>query len=195
MHPSDPVAAFDALAEDYDRWFDDHRGVYARELALVQKAVGSRPTGRALEVGAGTGRFAAPLGISVGVEPALGMARIARRRGVEVVRGCAEALPFCDASFDLAIAVTVICFLPDPPQALREAYRVLAPGGRFIVAFLERGGPVAQKYVRDPEKSRFLRYARFYTRQEVETMLREAGFARSRTALLEEGFCVVAAER
>jgi SAM-dependent methyltransferase len=193
MHSKSAIAAFDRQAADYDRWFDDHPSVYARELSLVRKAVGSRPTGRALEVGVGTGRFAAPLGISIGIEPAACMARMAKSRGIDVVRACAEALPFRNASFDLIIAVTVICFLPDPMPALREAHRVLAPGGRCILAFLERGGPVAEKYIRDAEKSRFLRYATFYSREEVETMLNNTGFSEQQIEVLEEGFAVISA--
>ncbi len=62
----------------------------------------------------GTGRFAVPLGIKIGVEPAAAMAIMAQRRGIKVYRAVAEALPFRSDSFDLVVMVTVLCFLRDP---------------------------------------------------------------------------------
>ncbi|MBI1218870.1 MAG: methyltransferase domain-containing protein [Rhodobacteraceae bacterium] len=46
----------------------------------------------------------------------------------------ATAIPAADASFDRALAVNVIYFWPDPVVQLREIRRVLAPGGRLVVA-------------------------------------------------------------
>jgi hypothetical protein len=58
---------FDAYTADYDAWFDEHNDVYQAELAAVRSLL---PTcGKGIEIGIGTGRFAASLGIAVGVEP------------------------------------------------------------------------------------------------------------------------------
>ncbi len=65
-------------------------------------------------MGVGTGRFALPPGITVGVEPALAMTSIARKRGIEVYEARAEELPFDNESFDFVVMVTTICFLRDP---------------------------------------------------------------------------------
>ncbi|MDD5419480.1 MAG: methyltransferase domain-containing protein [Methanomicrobiaceae archaeon] len=198
MHPSGDapgsrIGIFDRHADDYDRWFDDHPDIYRQECALVKNAVGHFRSG--LEIGAGTGRFAVPLGIRVGVEPARSMARIARRRGVEVVRGIGECLPLKSGSFDLVLMVTVICFMQNVQLALSEAHRVLEPGGRIILAFLEREGRIARKYIKDSEKSRFLRHANFYSRAEIEQRLGEAGFSGLHIASLTGGFAVIAAEK
>jgi len=56
-----------------------------------------------LEVGVSTGRFAVPLGIRIGVEPANAMAEIARKRGIEVYDAKGEKLPFDDESFGLFV--------------------------------------------------------------------------------------------
>ena len=53
------------------------------------------------------------------------MAELARQRGVEVIEGVAEALPFAEETFDFILMVTVDCFLDDVTQAFREANRVL----------------------------------------------------------------------
>ena len=61
--------------------------------------------------------------------------RRARRDGVEVALplGDAQALPFPDASFDTVVATFVFCSVPEPIQGLREAFRVLIPGGQLLL--------------------------------------------------------------
>ena len=76
-------------------------------------------------------RFAAPLGIRLGVDPSLEMSRIAQKRGIDVVHGRAEDLPFDDTSMDFVLMVTTLCFLDDVEQAFAE---FIAYFGR--VAFL-----------------------------------------------------------
>src|SRR5690625_4128806 len=65
---SPAVAAYDQRAADYDGWYDDNPALYRAELDLVGDLLEPlRPIGPGLEVGAGTGRFAAPLGIDTGL--------------------------------------------------------------------------------------------------------------------------------
>lgn len=187
------VDRFSRYADDYDRWFDDHPEAYRQELALVAAGIGTFRRG--VEIGVGTGRFAAPLGLCCGIEPAAGMARLARERGLTVIPGSAEDLPLCDGAFDLALMGTVICYLPNPAQALAEAHRILAPGGRLVLAFIERDGAIARKYLRDGEKSRFLSHARFFSRGEVAALIAGAGFLSVRFAALRNGFAVTVCTR
>jgi len=170
-----PHDTFDAHAGEYDRWYDDHRKIYRQELQLIRHYSGA--LGWDLEVGVGTGRFAAPLGIRLGIDPSLPMLRMARVRGVEAVRGEAEALPFGDASMGSILLMTTLCYFDDPRLAFREILRVLAPGGRVVIGFLSRGGEIAERYRNTREKGLFLAQATFYTPGEVTRMLREAGFA------------------
>jgi ubiquinone/menaquinone biosynthesis C-methylase UbiE len=64
-----------------------------------------------------------------------------------VLRAPAEDLPFEDDSFDTVVSTLVLCGVDDQPRAIREARRVLCPGGRLL--FLE--------HVRadDPDLARF----------------------------------------
>lgn len=50
----------------------------------------------------------------------------------------AEDLPFGAESFDVVVAITVLCFIENPAKALREMTRILKPGGRLIVGELGR---------------------------------------------------------
>jgi hypothetical protein len=59
--------AFDKYAAEYDEWFDVHPWVYQSEVQALKTVLPQR--GRGIEIGAGTGRFSVPLGISIGVEP------------------------------------------------------------------------------------------------------------------------------
>ncbi len=93
--------------------------------------------GRGLEVGVGTGRFAAPLSVAIGLDPSVVMMEAARRRGVGCVRGIAERLPFRGGAFDLVLMVTVDFLLSDKAAAFREAARVLAWSGAIVVGFID----------------------------------------------------------
>jgi ubiquinone/menaquinone biosynthesis C-methylase UbiE len=89
------------------------------------------------------------------VDPHPGMHRLAqkrvRRSGIEVDQRVlsGERLPFEDNRFDCAVSTFTLCSIGDVDQALREVYRVLKPGGRFL--FLEHGlspEPSVQKWQR-----------------------------------------------
>ena len=57
------------------------------------------------------------------------MGKIANKKGVNVIEGVAESLPFTDSQFDFVLMVTTICFLEDIETAFNEANRVLKSGG------------------------------------------------------------------
>ncbi len=189
------VEAFERHTEAYDEWFVRHRDLYRAELEAVRQLM--PPAGaEAVEVGVGTGRFAAPLGIRVGVEPSARMAARARRLGIEVHPGVAEDLPFPDGAFDLVLMVTTICFVDDPARALREAWRVLGPGGSVIVGFVDRESALGRRYAARRDESRFYRDATFFTSREVLGLLGEAGFepVGIRQTVFEEGERTAVAE-
>ncbi len=165
---------FDIRAVEYDRWFDEHRAIYLSELEAVRALLPAHS--RPIEVGVGTGRFAQPLGIALGVEPSEAMRDIARSRGIEVVDAVAEDLPFGDASFDLVLIVTTICFVDDVDRTLKEAHRVLADGGHIVVGFLDRETELGRQYEARKSDSEFYSVARFYSSAEVLGALERAGF-------------------
>ncbi len=166
--------AFENYAEEYDDWFSQHESAYRAELAAVKALLPT--TGQGLEIGLGTGRFAGPLKIKIGVEPAAAMAAIARKRGLQVIRGYAEALPIATASCDYVLMVTVLCFLPDPLQALREATRVLKPQGWLIIGLIDPDSPLGQLYEANKDRSRFFRQARFLRVPQLLQWLASLGY-------------------
>ncbi len=163
---------FRTQVERYERWFEDHRALYWSELRLVRALFPA--AGRGLEVGVGTGRFAAPLGIGVGVEPSPAMAARAQARGVLAVLGRGEALPFLDGTFARVLIVVALCFAEDPTRMLAEAWRVLAPGGALGVGIVDRDSAWGRHY-RARATDPFYRRARFYAAGEVEAWLRGLG--------------------
>lgn len=188
-----PHEVFERHAGAYDDWFVKHRKVYLSELARIGRAF-PVPDARTVEVGVGSGRFAAPLGIPIGIEPSVALGRMARSRGVEIIRGVGECLPLKDESCSAILMVTVICFFDDPAMAFGEAYRVLVPGGALVAGFLERKSVAIQAYLRGNEEHRFLSQGRFYSSDEVQSLLRDTGF----TILLaetEDDFCVISARK
>jgi ubiquinone/menaquinone biosynthesis C-methylase UbiE len=165
--------SFDKNVSQYEQWFIDHPHAYVSELHAVRELL---PEGNGLEIGVGTGRFAAPLGITNGIEPSLAMASLAKRKGIEVVTGKAENMPYYDGNFDFALMVTTVCFLDDMDLAFREAYRVIKPGGSFIIGFVDRESPLGREYQQRKDKSVFYKDATFYSVTEVVSHLEQAGF-------------------
>jgi SAM-dependent methyltransferase len=159
----------------YDQWFERHWTAYASELLAVHALLPGK--GRGLEIGVGTGRFAAPLGVEFGVDPVPEMLRYARTRGTRVVCAAAEALPFADGVFDYVLVVTTLCFVENPQIMLHEAARVLRSRGKVVIGFIDRRSPLGNQYVAHRAESPFYREARFYSALEVRTQLRETGFS------------------
>jgi ubiquinone/menaquinone biosynthesis C-methylase UbiE len=145
----------------------------------------SQAAGDTLEIAYGTARnlpHYPPEVRLTGIELSPEMAAIGRERQAETGReadlrvGDVQALEFGDASFDTVVSTLTMCTIPDPRQAAREAFRVLRPGGRFLLLEHVRSPvtPVrAVQRVLEPLASRF--EADHLLREPV-VYLREAGF-------------------
>ncbi len=157
------VDHFEKTWKDYDEWFDGHRALYQSELAALKMAV---PPGVGLEIGVGTGRFAAPLGARFGLDPAIAMLRQAKKRGVLVVQGFGESLPFKDESFDFIQIVFVIEFVDNVLLFIREAVRTIKLGGALILGFIDKDSEWGRYYARDPS------HAEYFHPPSVEDILR-----------------------
>src|SRR6201987_3134999 len=130
------------MAPAYDRMMRGAEDAGVRELrqGLVADA-----SGRVLEIGAGTGlnlpHYNGSLESLVLTEPQAPMVRRLQRAvhehapEAQGLRAPAEDLPFEDDSFDTVVTTLVLCGVDDQPRAVREARRVLRPGGRLL--FLE----------------------------------------------------------
>jgi ubiquinone/menaquinone biosynthesis C-methylase UbiE len=118
----------------------------ARLREILEPVAGER----VLEIGPGTGYYTLELAEAVGSEGAIEVfdiqqemldhtVRAAREHGlwnVNATRGDATELPYEDASFDAVVLIAVLGEIPDGDAALREAARVLRPGGRLVVGEL-----------------------------------------------------------
>lgn len=165
---------YDRLAREYDDWFSRNRKVYQCELEAVRRMLPREGTG--VEIGVGTGRFAGPLGISLGVEPSRPMGNMARERGISVIGGAGEALPLKNGAFDFVLVVTVLCFLDEVGETLSEVYRILKPSGSAVIAFIDRNTPLGRIYEESKGDSPYYRNANFLSAFEVKALLEEAGF-------------------
>lgn len=165
---------FDDYHDRYEAWFQRHAATYYSELLAVRAMLPWHGLG--VEIGVGTGRFAAPLGIEVGLDPSRAMLAYAIERGISGIQGIAETLPFKDVVFDYAIVVTTICFVNDLQKMLNEAHRVLKLGVPLIIGFVDRISMLGQHYLAHQAESAFYREARFYSVLEMERLIGDAGF-------------------
>ncbi len=168
------IQPFELFSQAYDDWFVKNKNVYELEVETVKQLMPLNADG--LEVGIGTGKFAIPLGIKIGVEPSKVMAEKSRSLGIKVYDGVAEKLPFAEDTFDFVLFVTTICFVDDIERSFEEAYRVLKKGGVIIVGFVDRNSKMGKKYLAKKEKSKFYNIATFFSTEEVLTHLTKAGF-------------------
>jgi SAM-dependent methyltransferase len=151
------VDRYSADAADYARYWAPVLEASARrlldEIAPFLARLGSPPT--ILDLGAGTGMLALsaaerwPDASVIAADGAAGMVEYARQRLAAIGHGSgdrlrwltalADALPLADGSVDAVISSFVLQLVPDRPAALREAFRLLVPGGRLAyVTWLDR---------------------------------------------------------
>jgi ubiquinone/menaquinone biosynthesis C-methylase UbiE len=123
------------------------------------------PGEKVLDLGSGGGidvllsaRRVGPTGFAYGLDMTDAMLEVAERNRVEAgaenvqfLKGIIEAIPLPDASVDVIISNCVINLSADKGQVLREAYRVLAPGGRFAVSDIVIQGQIPPAIQKDME--------------------------------------------
>ncbi len=175
-------------AETYARWRASTLGSITErvESNVVFALAGPLAGKRVLDVGTGDGTYAIEAATRGALATALDseqqMLDAARARAEErghsitLRRGRAEELPFDDASFDVVLAVTVLCFVPEATTAVREMARVLVPGGRLLLGELGRYSVwAAERRVRAWLGASTWRRAHFWTRGELASIVEESG--------------------
>ncbi len=203
LDPADRILAEDsarltqvrhARAENAARYFaahaeewDDIRSLHAPETlveAAMRDAIGQKRIGCFVDLGAGAGRMIeifAPLAErAIGVDLSSAMLAVARGRleetgldNVQLRQGDLYALPIQRNCVDLAIMHQVLHYLDDPGRALKEAARILSPGGRLLVVDF---APHQEEVLRDKHAHRRLGFSeneitRALTQAGLETLL------------------------
>jgi ubiquinone/menaquinone biosynthesis C-methylase UbiE len=174
-----------AGAAEYDRRWARYN---AASLALLRPWVAGRELGRVLDVGCGTGNLLGLLAESAarvesyaGIDPAPPMLRIAREKPrASPVRGSvlaatAEALPFADGAFDLAVSASTLHDWSDPHAGLAEIRRILRPGGELLLLDWHRD-PLPMRLLNAWMRITRTGYRRMYARGEMADALAAAGF-------------------
>jgi ubiquinone/menaquinone biosynthesis C-methylase UbiE len=138
------------------------------------------PGRRTLDLGCGEGRVARDLAAHghsvVGIDASQTLAGLAREADPagEYLLGDAAALPFADTSFDLVVAYNSLMDVDDMAGAVREAGRVLEPGGRFCIAIVHPLAYVGRFESRDAHAS-FVFAAPYFERRETHDTFERAG--------------------
>ncbi|MFN0042231.1 MAG: class I SAM-dependent methyltransferase [Alphaproteobacteria bacterium] len=191
-------AEWTSRAHYWDRWADQVADMADRFNAPLLDALELRPGQRVLDLACGTGepalsaaRRVAPGGHVVATDLVPAMLDSVRRRAGDLgianltcEQADMERLPFSDARFDRATCRFGIMFVPDAIGALREARRVLAPGGRMGLLVW---GPIedttimtairaAARKVLGADGRQFEHPFRFGAEGALDTALRAAGF-------------------
>lgn len=178
-----------ALAADtYARWRATPLGAITEglETRVVFDMAGPLNGKRVLDIGTGDGQYALEAarrgGQIVALDRNQSMLDAARLRAraldlpLQLHRGDATLLPFPDGSFDVVLAVTVLCLVPDAARAVREMARVLRPGGRLVLADLGRFNLwAAKRRMQSWLGASFWRSTHFRSQRELCALARHAG--------------------
>ena len=159
-------AYFRAHAAEWDRIRKLHVADEAVEDA-IRTALSDKPFRSLLDLGTGTGRMLEMFGPDIerglGLDLSLDMLLLARDRleraglrNCSVRQGDIYDLPLANESFDVVIVHQVLHFLDDGARAIREAARVLRPGGRLLVVDF---APHEQEFLREQFAHRRLGFA------------------------------------
>lgn len=157
-----------------------HYGFFRAAIEKLQL----RPEDIFLEIGCGGGILLDMVLQTVqgacGIDHSPDMVALARQKNAqalsdgraEIVQGDVGTLPWDEDHFTCAAGVEMLYFIEDPVQALMELYRVLKPGGRLVFVSGALPESALSKLIAAP----WLGYLRFFSNDELASMLRQAGF-------------------
>ncbi len=175
---------FDKIADKYDSWYQSRVGKYVDLTEKIQVfSLLKDSSGIVLDLGCGTGNYTVELFKRsfkvIGCDVSKEMLRIAKNKLPEVVliRANAYKLPFKKDSFDIVLSITMFEFIKNPEEILKEVYRILKPGGKFILGTMNQR---SLWFIFKKLKSLFVetayRYANFYTPGRLKKLCLRSGF-------------------
>jgi ubiquinone/menaquinone biosynthesis C-methylase UbiE len=187
-HPMTKVD-YDQIASHYNRRYELH--AYPGIRATLREVAASIPRSRVLEVGCGTGEWLvelASIGCDVaGIDPSESMLELARTKvRADLRRGAVESLPWSNGSFDLVLCVNALHHFASAIAALREAYRVLRPAGKFLSIGLDPHESGGRWYVYEFfPRSLAIDRERFASKSQRLDWLESAGFRNIRVKVAD----------
>ena len=194
----DKKRSFDEFAQAYDAWFFDNMNLLNSEVNLV--AYFMKDSGDTFSVGCGSGLFESILKkdfnipIQYGLEPSVGMAEIARKRGIRVDVTTAEDAELGEEQYDTILFNGTPSYINDLQSVFHKAYTALRKGGKIVVIDVPKESSYAIMYnlaksletwehpllegvhPRDPYPIEFVKVANWRTTTEKVEMLKTAGF-------------------
>ena len=147
---------------DSQKWFDNQAPIYDQTNTTkysknpkiscrdVKEILENIEYKQLLDVGCGTGYLFEILDDDetnfYGLDLSEKMLEVAKSKNIpntEYIQATAEKLPYHDESMDIVTCIQSFHHYPYPDEAIREAYRVLKPGGYYIISDTGIGGPIA----------------------------------------------------
>lgn len=171
-----PKGIFDVISPIYDLII---RGA---PPTILPELLNLKSNKRILEIGAGTGRSIKDLVNIIPsnsiwlLEPSIHMLRIASKKypDVNIIHGYAEKLPFPDGSYHRIFAIDSFHHWDDHVRSLNEIYRVLIPGGLFLLIEFDPSTRTGH-FIKSMEKT-LMMGSTFFTPRKLNEMLLNAGF-------------------
>ena len=153
------MAIFDQEANNYDAWYQSKLGSFVDEVetGCALRLFKAQPGMKVLDIGCGTGNFSiklARLGCKVtGVDISAEMLKVAKEKaksqGLDIEFHLMDAyeLGFPDEYFDGVSSMAAFEFIPDPPRAMAEIFRVVKKGGLIMIGTINKDSKWGQLYL------------------------------------------------
>lgn len=190
---------FDQFASEYDTWFFENMNLLTSEVRLVAHFL--KDAGKILSVGCGSGLFETILKkdfniiIENGIEPSVGMAEIARKRGLNVVNNTAEDADMGINEYDTILYNGTPSHISNLETSLKKAYKALKQGGKVILIDVPKESSFGIMYnlaklantwdnellqgvfPPSPYPIEFVKLAHWRTTDEIIELLKKTGFS------------------
>ena len=189
----------DDLAEGYKDWYRTDRGSYVgeNEYKCLKKHIGRCTGKKIIELGCGTGyflrRFAVRAEEAVGFDLTKKMLKVGKKLAedaeinIEFIKGdVTKKLPFPDNHFDIVYSNSMIEFIDEDKieEVIKEMWRILKKDGKLVIGVLNKESTWAYKRKAESlEKESIFTESKFYTWEELESLLSKYGNAEMESTL------------